>query len=44
MLSAFTLVEGRKKLPTINLEVYKDEQLIETITLDGKAYYVFGAH
>jgi hypothetical protein len=38
------LIEGRKKLPTINLEVYKDNEIIETITLDGKSYYIFGAH
>ena len=41
---AFKLVEGRKKLPIINLECYKDGELIETITLDGKAFYIFGAH
>ena len=40
----FNLVEGKKKLPTINLEVFKDGQLIESITLERKPYYVFGAH
>lgn len=44
MLSNFNLVEGRKRLPTINMEVYKDGQLIESVTLEGKSTYVFGAH
>ncbi|CDW73079.1 fha domain containing protein [Stylonychia lemnae] len=44
MQNNFNLVEGRKKLPSINLEVFKDGQLIESITLENKPYYVFGAH
>ena len=42
--SAFNLLEGRKKLPTINLEVFKDGQLIESITLEHKPFFVFGAN
>ena len=40
----FNLVEGRKRMPSINLEVLKDGQLIESITLEGKNCFVFGAH
>ena len=31
-------------MPTINLEVYKDGELIESITLEGKNCFIFGAH
>lgn len=44
MQQTFNLVEGRKRMPSINLEVYKDGQLIESITLEGKNYFVFGAN
>jgi len=44
MQACFNLVEGRKKLPTINLEVFKDGQLIESITLENKSYFIFGAN
>eukprot|EP00347_Sterkiella_histriomuscorum_P005853 403355024 len=44
MQNNFNLVEGRKRIPTINLEVFKDGQLIESITLENKPYYIFGAH
>ena len=44
MNSNFNFVEGRKKIPIINLEVFKEGQIIESITLENKPYYVFGAH
>jgi len=44
MLSTFNLVEGRKRLPTINLEVTKDKELIESVTLEGKNCLTFGAN
>lgn len=44
MQNNFNLVEGRKKMPTINLEVFKDGQLIESITLENRPYYIFGSH
>jgi hypothetical protein len=44
MLSTFNLVEGRKRLPTINLEVMKDKELIESVTLEGKNCFTFGAN
>ena len=42
--STFNLLESKKKMPTINLEVLKDSTPIESITLDGKNLYIFGAH
>lgn len=44
MQQTFNLIESRKRLPVINLEVCKDNQLIESVTLDGKNCYIFGAH
>ena len=44
ILSTFNLVEGRKRLPTINLEVTKDKEPIESVTLEGKNCYTFGAN
>jgi hypothetical protein len=44
MLSIFNLVEGRKRLPTINLEVTKDKELIESVTLEGKNCFTFGSN
>ena len=44
MLSTFNLIEGRKRLPTINLEVTKDKELIESVTLEGKNCFTFGAN
>ena len=44
MLSTFNLIEGRKRLPTINLEVTKDKELIESVTLEGKNCFTFGSN
>jgi hypothetical protein len=44
ILHTFNLVESRKRMPSINLEVYKDGELIESITLEGKNCFIFGAH
>ncbi len=42
-MSQFKLLEAdRKDMPTVTLEVYKDGENIETITLQGKATFVFG--
>lgn len=44
MQTTFNLVESRKRLPTINLEVSKEKELIESVTLEGKSCFTFGAN
>lgn len=44
MSTQFDLVESKKKLPSINLEVFKDGQLIESICLEGKNSFLFGSN
>jgi len=42
-MSAFTILEGAKKaMPTISMECFKDNQLIESIDLEHKAVFIFG--
>ena len=41
---AYTLVENKKMLPRIEVDVYKDGKVIETIMLEGKALYTFGCN
>jgi hypothetical protein len=31
-------------MPTITMEVFKDEQLFETITLENRPFFIFGRH
>jgi nuclear inhibitor of protein phosphatase 1 len=31
-------------MPTISLEVFKDNELIESILLENKPYFIFGRH
>lgn len=41
--SQFNLLSiDRKDMPTITLEVFKEGENIETITLQGKAVFIFG--
>lgn len=42
---SFNLVAGKRQhMPTISLEVFKDQVLIESIFLENKPFFIFGRH
>jgi predicted NAD-dependent protein-ADP-ribosyltransferase YbiA (DUF1768 family) len=41
---SFKLQKNRKAIPIIKFDVYKNDQLIELVELEGRAYFVFGSH
>ena len=40
----FDIVENKKMLPVIDLDVFKDQEIIEQIRLEMKPFFIFGAH
>ena len=42
---SFNLLTGRRQhMPTISIEVFKDEICIESIFLENKPFFIFGRH
>lgn len=41
--SSFKLQDDRRAIPIIKLDVFKNDELIEKVELEGRSYFVFGA-